>query len=90
MIKITRGGNCIFEVDKASFEIKRRFIGNWYSRNLLNIEPTGNFQIVAFDFINNITAPGTTTLLTINQHGKKIEKVELSGYKWNIRCSSRK
>ena len=28
VIQIEKGGNCIFEIDKASLEIKRRIIGN--------------------------------------------------------------
>ena len=48
VIKIKDGGNCIFEIDKVSLEIKRRIIGNnWFSANLLNIELNGNLQIVA-------------------------------------------
>ena len=47
VIQINKGGNCIFEIDKASFEIKRRIIGNWYSPHLLKIEPNGNLQIAA-------------------------------------------
>ena len=78
VIKITRGGNCIFEVDKASFEMKRMIIGNnWYSPQLLNIEANGNLQIAAYDYINNIAISDMIYLLTIDQSGKIIEKVEL-------------
>ena len=32
VIIIEKGGNCIFEIDKASLEIKRKIIGNnWFS-----------------------------------------------------------
>ena len=79
VLKITQGGNCIFEVDKASFEIKRRIIGNWYSPKVLKIEANGNLQIVALDFINNLTLSDTIYLITIDQDGKIIEKVELNG-----------
>ena len=78
VIKIIQGGNCIFEIDKASLEIKRRIIviGIWYLPSLLNIEPNGNLQIIAYDYINNITKSDTGYLLTIDQNGKVIEKVE--------------
>ena len=78
VIKINEGGNCIFEIDKASLEIKRRIIviGIWYLPSLLNIEPNGNLQIIAYDYINNITKSDTGYLLTIDQNGKVIEKVE--------------
>ena len=54
-IKIIEGGNCIFEVDKVSLEIKRRIIGSWFSPNLLNIESNGNLLITGRDYINKIT-----------------------------------
>ena len=79
VLKITQGGNCIFEVDKASFEIKRRIIGNLYSPKVLKIEANGNLKIVALDFINNLTLSDTIYLITIDQDGKIIEKAELNG-----------
>ena len=79
VMKITRGGNCIFEIDKVSFEIKRRVIGSWYSPELLNMESNGNLKIIAYDFINNITISGMRYFLTIDQNGQIIEKVELNG-----------
>ena len=76
VIQIENGGNCIFEIEKKSLEIKRRIIGNnWFSPRLLNIEPNGNLQIIAYDYINNITKSDTRYLLTIDQKGKVIEKV---------------
>ena len=77
--KIIKWFNCIFEIDKASLEIKRRIIGNWYSPDLLNIEPNGNLQIIAFDHINNVTRSDMRYLLTIGQNGKIIKKVSKNG-----------
>ena len=78
VIKINNGGNCIIEVDKASFEIKRRIIGNWYLPNLINIESNGNLQIIAWEFINNITVSDKNYVLTIDQNGKIIKKNEIA------------
>ena len=77
VIQIEKGGNCIFEIDKASLEIKRRIIGNWFLPHLLNIETNGNLQIIAWDFINNITVSDKNYVLTIDQIGKIIKKVEI-------------
>ena len=80
MVNPIVGGNSIFEIDKASLEIKRIIIGNnWYSPELLNIEPNVNFQIIAWNHINNVTRSAMRYLLTIDQNGKIIEKVELNG-----------
>ena len=79
MIKINRGGNCIFEIDKASFEIKRSIVGNWYSPDLLNMESNGNFQIIAYNYINNINVSAMRYIITIDQNGKIIEKVKIDG-----------
>ena len=78
VVKIEEGGNCIFEIDKVSLEIKRRITGSWYSPHLLNIESNGNLQIAAWDYINNITVPDMIYLLNIDPNGKIIEKVELN------------
>ena len=80
VIKINKGGNCIFEIDKASLEIKRRIIGNWYSPVLLNIDANGNLQIIALDYINNITKSNMRYLLTIGQNGEILKKVEIDCY----------
>ena len=79
VIKINYGGNCIFEIDKASLEINRRIIGSWYSPVLLNIEANGNLQIIAYEYINNLTKSDMRYFLTIDQNGRIIEKVELNG-----------
>ena len=74
------GGNCILEIDKVSLEIKRRIIGNnWISPRLLNIESNGNLQIMAWDYINNITKSDRRFLLNIYKNGKIITKVEIDG-----------
>ena len=78
VIKITRGGNCIFEIDKASFEIKKRIIGSWFSPTLLNIEANENLQIAACHYNNIITASNMIYLITIDPNGKIIEKIELN------------
>ena len=79
VIKINDGGNCIFEIDKASLEINRRIIGSWYSPVLLNIEANGNLQIMAYEYINNLTKSDMRYFLTIDQNGRIIEKVEING-----------
>ena len=79
VINIIIGGNCIFEIDKASLEIKRMIIGNWYSPELLNIEANDNLQIVAMDFINNLTLSDSEYLMTIDNNGKIMQKFEING-----------
>ena len=84
VIIIEKGGNCIFEIDKASLEIKRKIIGNnWFSPTILNIEPNGNLQITACGYINNITLSNIEYVLTIDQNGKIIEKFEIDGIEEN-------
>ena len=77
--KINQGGNCIFEIDKTSLEIKRRIIGDWYSPNLLKIESNGNFHIVARTFNNNVSLSEMRYFITVDQSGKIIKKVEFIG-----------
>ena len=76
LIKIIVGGNCIFEVDKKSHEIKRRITGKWYSPELLNIEPNGNIHILACYFDYNIIRHEMHYLLTLDNNGNIIKKVE--------------
>ena len=45
----------------------------------MNIETNGNLQIIAYDYINNITVYGMRYLLTIDKNGQVIEKVEIYG-----------
>ena len=81
VFKIKDGGNCIFEIDKVSLEIKKRIIGNWFSPELLNIDKNGNLQIIAHTFYNNITKSEMLYFLTIDPNSKIIKKVEISGFK---------
>jgi hypothetical protein len=81
VIRISKGGNCIHEIDKESLELKRRIIGNWYSPQLLNIQSNGNLQISAYRFGNNLVKSKMRYFLTIDQKGKIIKKVELIGMK---------
>jgi hypothetical protein len=78
VIKINKGGNCIFEIEKRTLEIKRRIIGNWYSPHLLNIESNGNFQILAYTLDENLIVSKCIYLQIIDQNGKIIDKVELN------------
>jgi hypothetical protein len=77
--KINQGGNCIFEIDKESFEIKRRIVGNWYSPNLLKIETNGYFHIAARIFDDNVSLSEMRYFITVDQNGKIMKKVELFG-----------
>jgi DNA-binding beta-propeller fold protein YncE len=77
--KINQGGNCIFEIDKESFEIKRRIVGNWYSPNLLKIETNGYFHIAARIFDDNVSLSEMRFFITVDQNGKIMKKVELFG-----------
>ena len=79
LITIKKGGNCIFEIDKESLEIKRRIMGNWFSPRLLNIELNGNLQIVARTLNDNVIKSEIRYFLTIDKNGKIIEKVETHG-----------
>jgi hypothetical protein len=79
--------SCIFEIDKASLEIKRRIIFDWCSPYLLNIEPNGNLQIAAFTYDRSDTSDHCDTyiseilyFLTVDQNGKIIEKAKLHEY----------
>ena len=78
VIKINKGGNCIFEIDKESFEIERRIIGSWYSPSLMNIELNGNLQIAASTYANNLIVSKMRYFLTIDQKGKILKKVEMN------------
>jgi hypothetical protein len=79
VIKINQGGNCLFEIDKESLEIKRRIIGNWFSPQLLNLKSNGNLQIVAYTYDKNLIPSKIRYLLNIDQNVKIITKVELNG-----------
>ncbi len=79
VIKINKGGNCIFEIEKRTLEIKRRIIGNWYSPLLLNIESNGIFQIAAYTYDENLIISKNRYLQIIDQNGKIVEKSELNG-----------
>ena len=45
----------------------------------MNIEANGNLQIIAYEYINNLTKSDMRYFLTIDQNGRIIEKVELNG-----------
>ena len=77
VIKIHRGGNCIFEVDKESLVIKRRIMGNWYSPHLISLESNGSLNIAARHFDNNINLSEMSYFLTIDLNGKIIKKYEI-------------
>ena len=79
VMKIEKGSNCIYEIDKYSLEIKRKIIGNWYTPWLLNIESDGNLHIVAQNLQNNITKSEMKYFFTIDKNGKIIKKVYLDG-----------
>ena len=78
VIKINKGGNCIFEIEKRTLEIKRRITGNWFIPILLNIESNGNFQILAYTLDENLIVSKCIYLQIIDQNGKIIDKVELN------------
>ena len=80
-IKINKGGNCIFEIDKKSFVLIRKITGSWYSPFLLEIEPSGNSHLVAKIFENSILVSDDMCFLTLDENGKIIKKFELTGLK---------
>jgi WD40 repeat protein len=78
VIKINKGGNCIFEIEKRTLEIKRRIIGNWYSPHLLTIESNGIFKIAAYAYDENLIISKCRYLQIIDQNGKIVETSELN------------
>jgi len=79
---IKKGGNCIFEIDKNSLEIKRRITGDWYSpRGPLNILSNGNIQIIAYTFDKNRIKSEFRYFFTLDRNGRILNKVLLDGIK---------
>ena len=78
VVKINDGGNCIFEIDKKSLEIKRRISGNWFSPNVLYCESSDNLFISAYTFdFNSKIKSEMMHFFKIDQNGRIINKVEL-------------
>ncbi len=78
---------CIFEIDKASLEIKRKIILNFDQSYLLSIESNGNLQIAGFPYDSSDTSDHCDTFgskwlyfLTVDLNGKIIKKAKLYEY----------
>ena len=79
---IKKGGNCIFEYDKNSLEIKRRITGDWYSPcGPLSILSNGNIQIIAYTFDKNRIKSEFRYFFTLDKNGRILNKVLLDGFK---------
>ena len=81
-VEIKKGGNCIFEYDKNSLEIKRRITGDWYSPcGPLSILSNGNIQITAYTFDKNRIKSEFRYFFTLDRNGRILNKVLLDGIK---------
>ena len=80
--KIIQGGNCVFEVDKQSLEIKRKIIGDWFSPGYLNFSMNGNLHIIAYNFDENLIKSEFKYFLTIDKNGKIINKILINNTKF--------
>jgi hypothetical protein len=77
---ISQNQICIIEIDKISLLVKRRIIGNWCSPNLMRMELNGNILLAARIYDRDYLYPSKMFyLITIDQNGKIIKKVELNG-----------
>jgi hypothetical protein len=78
--KIVKGGNCIYEIDKNSLEIKRKIIGEWYSPGgILNFLPDGNLQTTAYTYDKNRIKSEYRYLLTLDKNGRILSQIVLDG-----------
>jgi hypothetical protein len=78
--KIVKGGNCIFEIDKNSLEIKRKIIGDWYSPvGILKLLPNGNLQTIAYTYDKSRIKSEYRYLLTLDKNGRILSQIVLDG-----------
>jgi hypothetical protein len=78
--KIIKGGNCIYEIDKSSLEIKRKIIGEWYSPGgILKLLFNGNLQTIAYTFDKNRIKSEFRYLLTLDKNGRILSQILLDG-----------
>jgi hypothetical protein len=76
--KIIKGGNCIYEIDKNSLEIKRKIIGDWYSPSgIFKILLNGNLQTTAYTFDKNRIKSEFRYLLTLDKNGRILSQILL-------------
>jgi hypothetical protein len=78
--KIVKGGNCIYEIDKNSLEIKRKIIGEWYSPvGILKLLPNKNLQTTAYTYDKNKIKSEFPYLLTLDKNGRILSQILLDG-----------
>jgi hypothetical protein len=78
--KIVKGGNCIYEIDKNSLEIKRKIIGEWYSPvGIFKLLPDGNLQTTAYTLDKNRSKSEFRYLLTLDKNGRILSQILLDG-----------
>jgi hypothetical protein len=78
--KIIKGGNCIYEIDKNSLEIKRKIIGDWFSPGgILKLLFNGNLQTTAYTFDKNRIKSEFRYLLTLDKNGRILSQILLDG-----------
>jgi outer membrane protein assembly factor BamB len=76
--KIIKGGNCIYEIDKNSLEIKRKIIGEWFSPGgILKLLFNGNLQTTAYTFDKNRIKSEFRYLLTLDKNGRILSQILL-------------
>jgi hypothetical protein len=77
---IKRGGNCIYEIDKNSLEIKQKIIGDWYSPvGILKLLPNRNLLTIAYTFDKNRIKSEFRYLLTLDKNGRILSQILLDG-----------
>jgi hypothetical protein len=77
---IKRGGNCIYEIDKNSLEIKQKIIGDWYSPvGILKLLPNRNLLTTAYTYDKNRIKSEFPYLLTLDKNGRILSQILLDG-----------
>jgi hypothetical protein len=77
---IKRGGNCIYEIDKNSLEIKQKIIGDWYSPvGILKLLPNRNLLTTAYTYDKNRIKSEFRYLLTLDKNGRILSQILLDG-----------